>query len=110
MEVTIMKLETKKGKRFLSYEHCIALLVAMKITVENTLSNKRASYLVILQSDPSKTRFNYNLVRRKQRKFLKDINVLPSEDCITQHRPLVFDLNIRKVKDTREMLVPGRKM
>ena len=71
--------------------------------------NKRASHLVILESDPSKTRFNYYLVRRKQRKFLKDIKVLPSEDCITQHRPLVFG-NVRKVKDTRKMFVPGRKI
>ena len=109
MEVTIMELEIRKGKGFLSYEHCIVLLVAMKVTVENTLFNKRASHLVILESDPSKTRFNYYLVRRKQRKFLKDIKVLPSEDCITQHRPLIFG-NVRKVKDTRKMFVPGRKI
>ena len=55
IEVMIMELETRKGKQFLSYEHCIMILAAIKITVGNTFFNKRASHLVIFESGPSKT-------------------------------------------------------
>ena len=50
---------------------------------------KRASQLVTYKSGPSKTQLDYSLTGRNQRKLLKDIKVLPREECITQHKPLV---------------------
>ena len=35
---------------------------------------------------------------------MKDIEVLPGEKCITQHKTLVCDFKIRKMKDTRYIL------
>ena len=43
------------------------------MTVGNTLFTKRASHLVSYESGPSKAQVNYRLVRRNQRKFLKDL-------------------------------------
>ena len=55
-----------------------------------------------------KNSVDYCLVRRSQLKFLKDMKVLLSEECITQHKLLVCDLKVRKVKDTRRNFVPKR--
>ena len=35
---------------------------------------------------------------------MKDTKVFHSEECITEHKPLVCDFKIRKVKDTKETL------
>ena len=73
----------------------------MNMTVGNALFKKRASHLATCESCPSKTQVDC-LVRRNQRKFFKDIKVLPSEEFITQHNSLVYGFNIRKVKDPGE--------
>ena len=52
----------------------------------------------------------YFLARRNERKFLKDIKLLPSEEFITQHKPLVCDFKLWKVKDTRKNFVSRRKL
>ena len=79
------------------------------MTVENTLFKKRLSYLVTHESGQSKIQV-YCLLSTNRRKFLKDIIVLLSEECITQHKPLVCDFKIRKVKDTRRNSVHRRKI
>ena len=83
--------------------------VAMSMTVGNKLFKKRASHLATHESGPSKTQVKYCLVRRNQKQFLKDTKVLHCEECITQHKPLVCDFKIRKVKDTRRKSVLTRK-
>ena len=44
----------------------------MNMTPGNTLLKMRATHLVTYESGPSKTNVDHCLVRRKQRKFLKD--------------------------------------
>ena len=53
----------------------------MNMTVGNTLFKKRGKSLSHL-----KTQVDYYLVRRNQRKFLEDIKVLTSAECITQYK------------------------
>ena len=38
--------------------------------------------------------------KERLKKVLKDMKAVPGEECITQHKPLVYDFKIRKVKDT----------
>lgn len=75
------------------------------MTVENTLFTKRASHSHLWVWSIKTSSQNAG-----QRKFLKDIQVLPSEECITQHKPLVYGFEIRKGKDTGRKFVPKRKM
>lgn len=39
--------------------------------------------------------------------FVKDMKVVTSEECTTQHKPLVSDFKIKKWKTPRERLHPG---
>ena len=43
-------------------------------------------------------------LRRKQTKLVKLIKILTSEECITQHKTLIYEFNIRKVKGTRRKI------
>ena len=52
----------------------------MDMAVGKTLLKKRVSHLVTYDSGLSKTQLDYCLVRRGQRKFLKDIKVLCREE------------------------------
>ena len=38
------------------------------------------------------------------------MKVIPAEDCITQHKPLVFDCQIRNIKDTMRKHVLRQKI
>lgn len=72
----------------------------------------REKYLSLFKerAGPSKTQFDYCFVRRNQTKFLKDIKILPREECITKHQSLVFDFKIRIVKVTRRNFLARRKI
>lgn len=61
------------------------------MTVGNKLFNMRASCLVPYGPGPSKSQVHYFLTRRDQRKFAKDIKVLPTKQCFHQHKPLVCE-------------------
>ena len=37
----------------------------------------------------------------------KTLKVIPSKQCITQHKPFVFDFKVVKAKDSRKDLTPG---
>ena len=52
----------------------------------------------------------YCLVRRNQRKFSKDVKVIPSKECITQDKALVCIFMIREVKDTKRKFVHRRNI
>ena len=47
---------------------------------------------------------------KSQRKLLKDIKVVPSEDCTAQHKPVICNLKIKKVKSTMTRFVSRTKV
>ena len=73
---------------------------AINMRVGKILFHKRKSHPVTYESGPSKMQVEYCLVRRDQRKFVKDMKALPSERCITQHKQVLCNFKIRKVNDT----------
>ena len=62
------------------------------INSNNNKLQEEGNHIVTYQSGPSKTE-NYCLVRNDQRKFVKDIKALPSEEFITRQNPLICDAN-----------------
>lgn len=62
----------------------------------NSNDNKlqeEGNHIVTYQSGPSKTENYCLVVRNDQRKFVKDIKALLSEEFITQQNPLICDAN-----------------
>lgn len=69
--------------------------------VGKKLFKKRTIHLVNFESDLSKTIKNSVqadrcFVQRDQRKSIKNIEVLPTEECIDKHMTLVCNFSIKK--------------
>ena len=105
IEVMVVELERKKGKVCTCFVQLWAwqwkIYSSRKGQVTESFENSLKWLIESLM---------HCLVRRNQRKFSKDIKVLSSEECITQHKTLLYDFKTRKVKDTRIKFVPRRKI
>lgn len=90
-------------------ERVLEFCANMNITVGNTLFKKRTGHLVIYESVSLKTQVYHCLVIRNKRKYLEDMKVLSSEECITKHKPLECDFKTRKVQDKSGKFLSRRK-
>lgn len=82
--------------------------------VGKKLFKKRTIHLVNFESDLSKTIKNSVqadrcFVQRDQRKSIKNIEVLPTEECIDKHMTLVCNFSIKKWNTKQESLYPWEK-
>ena len=88
------------GVRNTEDECVLKMGTALDMVVCNTWSKKRESRLFCLLSRVSrlyssgacKTQINYILVRNKDRKLVKDVKVVPSEEVVLQHCIVVPDI------------------
>ena len=98
------------GDRNLEGERILELGLALDMVVCNTFFKKRDSRLVTYTSGASKTQIDYIMVRNKDKKFVKDVKVIPGEEVVQQHQLLVCDFKVDKVKMARKPFVPKRKV
>ena len=94
----------REGERILEFGFAMDMLVA------NTVFKKRESHLVTYESGTSKTQVDYLLVRKRDRKLLSDVKVIPSEEIVTQHKPVVCDFKVKKVHEVKRKFIPRRKI
>ena len=59
------------------------------------------------QSDESKSQIDYILVNWQNIKFVRDVKVIPNEECIIQQKLLVCDARIVKSEDVRNLYQNG---
>ena len=50
---------------------------------------KRDSHIITYQSGNAKTQIDFILLRKRNLKMAKDIKVIPSEECVPQHKLLM---------------------
>ncbi|KAK3896219.1 hypothetical protein Pcinc_000141 [Petrolisthes cinctipes] len=98
------------GERNTEGERILEFGFAMDMLVANTVFKKRESHLVTYESGTAKTRVDYLLVRKKDRKLLSDVKVIPSEEIVTQHKPVVCDFKVKKVCQVKRKFIPRRKI
>ncbi|XP_046864746.1 uncharacterized protein LOC124459301 [Xenia sp. Carnegie-2017] len=79
-------------------EAILELAASCGMVVVNTWFIKEESKLVTYESGDSRTVVDYILVNEEERKNVKDAKVIAGEECVTQHKLLVMDWRIRKVK------------
>ena len=63
--------------------------------VGNSFFPKRDSDLITYASGQSRSQIDFILRRKRDLKLVKDIKVIPSEECAPQHKLLVCDLNVK---------------
>lgn len=65
-----------------------------ELVIANSSFPKREEYLVTFQSTVAKTRIDYLLLRRYDRRLCKDCKVIPGGTLATHYRFLVINVNI----------------
>ena len=98
------------GDRNREGERILDFCAALNMFVGNTYFKKKESHLVTFESGSARTQIDYFLFRQNQRKYLCDVKVIPSEECITQHKPVVCVFKIRKLKSSKRKFIPKRKV
>ena len=66
--------------------------------------------MVTYESGTAKTQVDYLLVWKRDRKLLSDVKVIPSEEIVTQHKPVVCDFKVKKVHEVKRKFIPRRKI
>ena len=98
------------GRRNTEGERVLDFAVANKMVVNNTFFKKRQSHLITYESGPHNTQISYILSRKEHLKMVKDVKVIPSEECVTQHKLLVGSLNLYPSNVQERPFVPKRRV
>ncbi|VDP13440.1 unnamed protein product [Heligmosomoides polygyrus] len=76
------------GERILDYAE------SHKLTIVNTVFQKRDSHLISYYSGGTKTQIDFILVKDRDRGLVTDAKIVPYETIAPQHRPLICTLKI----------------
>ncbi|KAK4305368.1 hypothetical protein Pmani_022730 [Petrolisthes manimaculis] len=98
------------GRRNLEGEYILESCVALNMVVCNSKFKKRLSHLITYSSGGTSSQIDYFLVSRKDWKFVRDVKVIPGEECISQHKLLVCDMSIRRDPVRKKVYMPKRKV
>ena len=66
--------------------------------IQNTFFDKRDSHLIAYQSGNAKTQIDFILLSKRNLQMAKNIKVIPSEECIPQHKLLTCELRLKTPK------------
>ena len=79
------------GTRNSEVERILEFAMANNLFVANTCFMKRESHLVTYNSDNSKSQIDFFLYRKTFKSMVKNVKVIPGEECALQHHLLVCD-------------------
>ena len=79
------------GDRNAEGDRVLDFAVANTLVIGNTFFAKRESHLVTYQSGTAKSQIDYIMLRKRAPKLAKNIKIIPSEECVPQHKLLVCD-------------------
>ena len=86
------------GERNVDGDRVLEFAVANDFVIGNTFFVKRDSHLITYQSGNVKTQIDFILLRKRNLKMAKDIKVIPSEECVPQHKFLICELRLKTLK------------
>ena len=86
------------GERNADGDRVLEFAVANDFVIGNTFFVKRDSHLITYQSGNAKTQIDFILLRKRNLKMAKDIKVIPSEECVPQHKLLICQLRLKTPK------------
>ena len=86
------------GERNADGDRVLEFAVANDFVIGNTFFVKRDSHLITYQSGNAKTQIDFILLRKRNLKMAKNIKVIPSEECVPQHKLLICELRLKTPK------------
>ena len=94
------------GKCNMDGERILEFAVANNLVVGNSKFVKKDNHLITYQSGGCSSQVDYILLQCNKFHLVKDIKVIPDEQCITQHRLLICDLKLKISQTTENKFVP----
>nr|GEW41812.1 ataxia telangiectasia mutated family protein [Tanacetum cinerariifolium] len=94
------------GFRDRNEEGCTILefATAHDLVVANSFFKKSDAYLITFQSGGHNTQIDYLLVRRGDLKACRDCRAFPDEACSSQHRLIIVDVRLERLRHKREAI------
>ncbi|KAM1059887.1 hypothetical protein ACFX15_023923 [Malus domestica] len=86
------------GERNEDGEAILDFAMAYDLFLANTFFKKREEHVITYKSGSSKTQIDFLLMRKGDRITCKDCKVIPGESVANQHRLLVMDVHIKRVR------------
>ncbi|KAM2016499.1 hypothetical protein ACFX16_046908 [Malus domestica] len=86
------------GERNEDGEAILDFAMAYDLFLANTFFKKREEHVITYKSGSSKTQIYFFLMRKGDRITCKDCKVIPGESLANQHRLLVMDVHIKRVR------------
>jgi len=69
----------------------------------NTWFKKQEAKLVTYESGGSRSVIDYFMVRKNGRKLVKDVKAIPGEECVSQHRLVVCDIQLQEKRKKKSV-------
>ena len=88
------------GERLLEYADATDSVIC------NSYFKKKDNHLVTYESGPYRSQIDFILVKKRDRKLVKNATVINGEECAMQHKLLVCDLRLRAARVTKHKFVP----
>lgn len=98
------------GIRNTEGENILIFGAAMMLAVCNTFFCKAENHLVTYASGSCKSQIDFVMVRVCDRKHVKDVKVIAGEECVSQHRLVVADLQVNHCPRASKKFLPKLKM
>ena len=89
------------GEAILDFATCFDL-------VANTFFTKETQKLVTYESGWVTSVVDYVLARKNSMKDVKDVKVIPGEECVSQHKLIVMDMRIKRSTKKKAKGMRGR--
>ena len=89
------------GTRHMEGRELVVMLRRNGLAVAGTFFQKKDSHTINYRSGRHKTELDIPAVRRHQLRGVKDCKALAGEFVTTQHKPVVFEVRMKKCKEKR---------
>ena len=94
------------GTRNVEGKKVLEFVLANDLVVGNTCFIKRESHLVSFNSGTNRTQIDYILYRKSFRKAVKDVKVIPDEECVQQHNLVVCYFSVLIPRPKKRKFTP----
>ena len=74
-----------------------------RLAVAGTFFQRKENHTITYRSGRHKTELDLLVVRQQQLRRVKDCNALAGEYVTTQHKPVVFEVRMKRCKEKRTM-------
>ena len=98
------------GERNIEGKRLFEFASSFELVVTNSFFCKRKSHLVTFHSGNNQSQIDYILVRKRDFRYVRDVKVIPGEECALQHKLLTCDLKLTFKNPTPKPFVPKRRV